>query len=52
MEVIPVEEEEVFDLVNDAIDANVTRVVAVDITFYVDDEVVEPTQPINVKMVA
>jgi hypothetical protein len=52
MEVTPVEEEEVFDLVNDSLEGSVARVVAVDITFYVNDEIVEPTQPINVKMIA
>jgi hypothetical protein len=34
MVVTPVEEDQVFDLVNDAIDANVTKVKAVDITFW------------------
>ena len=50
MVVTAIEEDEVFDLVNDAIEANVTKVRAVDITFWHNGEVVEPTQPINVTM--
>jgi hypothetical protein len=50
MVVTAIEEDEVFDLVNDAIEANVTKVRAVDITFRHNGEVVEPTQPINVTM--
>jgi hypothetical protein len=34
MVVTPVESDEVFDLVNDATNYNVTKVTAVDITFY------------------
>ena len=48
MVVTPVEEDDVFDLVNDAIEANVTKVKAVDITFRYDGEEVQPSQPINV----
>jgi hypothetical protein len=48
MVVTAIEEDEVFDLVNDAIEANVTKVRAVDITFWHNGEVVEPTKPINV----
>ena len=50
MVVKAVDEEHVFDLVNDAIDANVTKVRAVDITFWHDGEEVQPTQPISVTM--
>ena len=53
MELAPVLEEHVFDLIDNSLDAKVTKVVAVDITFYdANNEKVEPTQPINVKMVA
>ena len=52
MVLTPVEEEDVFDLIDSSLDAKVAKVVAVDITFYLDGEEVEPTQPINVKMVA
>lgn len=53
MELAPVLEEHVFDLIDSQLDAKVTKVVAVDITFYdANNEKVEPTQPINVKMVA
>jgi hypothetical protein len=48
MVVTPVEEDDVFDVVNDAIDANVTKIKAVDITFWHDGEEVEPSQAINV----
>jgi hypothetical protein len=33
MEVTAIDEEDVFDLVNDAIDANIVKVRAVDVTF-------------------
>ncbi|MBR4634445.1 hypothetical protein IKO50_05905 [bacterium] len=52
MVVKAVEEDHVFDLVNDAIDANVTKVKAVDITFWYNEEEVQPEQPINVKISA
>jgi hypothetical protein len=52
MVVTAIEEDEVFDLVNDAILANVTKVRAVDITFWHNGEAVEPTQPINVTISA
>jgi hypothetical protein len=48
MVVTAVEEDDIFDLVNDAIDANVTKVKAVDITFWYNGEEVEPALPINV----
>jgi hypothetical protein len=48
MVVTAIEEDEVFDLVNDAIEANVTKVRAVDITFWYDGEEIEPELPINV----
>ena len=50
MEIRDIEEDQVFDLVNDAIDAEVTKVRAVDITFWHDGEEVQPTQPISVTM--
>ena len=34
MELTPIAEEDVFDLIDSSIDAKVTKVVAVDITFY------------------
>ena len=53
MELTPVLEEHVFDLIDSSLDAKVTKVVAVDITFY-DEEwnKVEPSKPINVTMMA
>ena len=48
MVVTAVDEEHIFDLVSDAIDANVTKVRAVDITFWYNGEEKQPEQPINV----
>ena len=48
MVVTAVEEEHVFDLVNDAIEENVVKVRAVDITFWYDGEEKQPEEPINV----
>ena len=53
MDLTPVAEEDVIGLIDSQLDAKVTKVVAVDITFYdANDQKIEPTQPINVKMMA
>ena len=53
MDLTPVAEQDVIGLIDSQLDAKVTKVVAVDITFYdANDQKIEPTQPINVKMVA
>ena len=48
MVVTAVDEEHVLELVNDAIEENVIKVRAVDITFWYEGEERQPEKPINV----
>lgn len=50
MVVTPIAEEEVIDAVNDTVDNKVKKVQAVDISFYTNDNEVEPKLPISVKL--